>query len=507
MSSKTPTPNITHTSTKGWFSDTLEVLVSPTQRALVYRGGELAGWLMPGNHTLKGRDRIEVALFSIEDGWCRYNPELWSQIPEGAAERLTLKPNQIAILTVDGQPTTFLEPGHYILWQQRADVRPWVYDTEQIVADMPEVFAKLVPRQYLQRTQIHHEQRGILWRDGVAIAYLEPGRHYLWSNQHDLRVDYLDVETTHIKSSPELRELLPEGATEPLEVQVDELAIVYKNGRPKCCLGPGSFLLWQLRARVNARIYDTTAVQTTIPENCWDLVPSDWLTVHTIHPYERGLLYVDGKFQDLLTEGRFGIHQRHRDVQVVHMDMREQEFQISGQEVMTTDKVTLRVNLIIKYRVRDALLANESHTDLTGALYTEVQMAARRQIGGAKLESLLEDRQRIREAMVQELAVRARGWGVEIMQVDLKDIILPGEMKELLNRVIEAEKQAEANVILRREEAAANRAQANAAKVMSSNSTLMRLKELEVLREVAGNISNLTVNVGTDELPFLTHER
>ena len=93
------------------------------------------------------------------------------------------------------------------------------------------------------------------------------------------------------------------------------------------------------------------------------------------------------------------------------------------------------------------------------------------------------------------------------MQVDLKDIILPGEMKELLNRVIEAEKQAEANVILRREEAAANRAQANAAKVMSSNSTLMRLKELEVLREVAGNISNLTVNVGTDELPFLTHER
>ena len=189
------------------------------------------------------------------------------------------------------------------------------------------------------------------------------------------------------------------------------------------------------------------------------------------------------------------------------MDMREQEFQISGQEVMTTDKVTLRVNLIIKYRVRDALLANESHTDLNGALYTEVQMAARRQIGGAKLESLLEDRQRIREAMVEELAARARGWGVEIMQVDLKDIILPGEMKDLLNRVIEAEKQAEANVILRREEAAANRAQANAAKVMASNTTLMRLKELEVLREVAGNISNLTVNLGADELPFLSHER
>ena len=92
MNSKNQTPPINRTSTKGWFSDNLELLITPTQRALIYRNGELAGWLEPGNHKLKGREKIEAAIFSIEEGWCYHTPELWSQIPDGAAERLTVKP-------------------------------------------------------------------------------------------------------------------------------------------------------------------------------------------------------------------------------------------------------------------------------------------------------------------------------------------------------------------------------------------------------------------------------
>ncbi len=95
---------------------------------------------------------------------------------------------------------------------------------------------------------------------------------------------------------------------------------------------------------------------------------------------------------------------------------------------------------------------------------------------------------------------RAAAWGVEIVQADLKDMILPGEMKSLLNRVIEAQKQAEANVILRREQTASTRAQANAAKMMETNHALMRLKELETLKDIATTIDSLTVVVRGDEV-------
>ena len=487
--------------TKGIFYNTLDCLIEPHERGLLYKDGELVGWLDVGRHLLRWwRSVPGVRKLDVSAGWVEFSPELWSHVPEGAGERVLVKPDCIGIITLDGQPTACLEPGQYILWQLRARVQLWQYDTTELVADLPESFIDLVPRSYYESIQLDVEHRGVVFSNGCAVAWLDPGRHFLWSRNRNLKIEVLDVETTHIKSSPELRELMPEGAAEPLEVQVDQLAIVYKNGRPHACVGPGSFLMWQLRARVDAKIFDSTSIMTNIPENCWHLVSYDHLQVHTIHPYERGLLYIDGKFEKLMMEGRFAIHTNHRDVTIVRVDMREQEFQINGQEVMTLDKVTIRINLIIKFCVRDALKSHETQADLKNALYSEVQMAARRQISGAKLERLLEDRHQIREAMVDELAARARQWGVEVMQVDLKDIILPGEMKTLLNRVIEAEKQAEANVILRREETAATRTKANAAKVMAGNETMMRLKELDVLREVAGNISNLTVLVGADDV-------
>jgi hypothetical protein len=75
--------------------------------------------------------------------------------------------------------------------------------------------------------------------------------------------------------------------------------------------------------------------------------------------------------------------------------------------------------------------------------------------------------------------------GLSIVSVGVRDIILPGEMKDLMNKVTEAKKAAEANLIVRREETAAMRSQANTAKVLADNPTLMRLRELEVLEKVA----------------------
>ena len=90
---------------------------------------------------------------------------------------------------------------------------------------------------------------------------------------------------------------------------------------------------------------------------------------------------------------------------------------------------------------------------------------------------------------------RAAVFGLEIIRLGIRDVILPGEMKDLMNKVTEAKKAAEANLIARREETAAMRSQANTAKILEANSTLMRIRELEVLEKIAGN-TKLSVVLG-----------
>jgi malate/lactate dehydrogenase len=93
---------------------------------------------------------------------------------------------------------------------------------------------------------------------------------------------------------------------------------------------------------------------------------------------------------------------------------------------------------------------------------------------------------------------RARDFGVAVSRVGVKDVVLPGEMKTLLNRVIEAEKEAAANVITRREEAAATRSMANTARAFAEQPLLLELKRLETLKEIAGKVGAIKLVMGAD---------
>jgi len=105
----------------------------------------------------------------------------------------------------------------------------------------------------------------------------------------------------------------------------------------------------------------------------------------------------------------------------------------------------------------------------------------------------------VTEALDASLRQHVGAFGLELVSLGIRDIILPGEMKELLNQVTEARKAAEAAVITRREETAAMRSQANTAQLLADNPTLMRMKELEVIERVAAN-GDLTLVVGDSGL-------
>ena len=232
----------------------------------------------------------------------------------------------------------------------------------------------------------------------------------------------------------------------------------------------------------------------------WALVSPAILTPVIVEPHERVILFVDGIQAEILGPGRHGIHTEGRTVSMIRMDLREQELQITGQDMMTADKVSVRINLLVRYRITDPEQVVRSVPDLHDALYSAAQLASRRNIAATSLDALLEGRNTLGETLLDAIQAQARAWGVELLSFDLKDLILPGPIKEILNQVLQAEKRAAANVILRREETAATRSLANTAKLLDQNPTLLRLKELETMERLAQSVGPITVLAAPDQL-------
>jgi len=264
-------------------------------------------------------------------------------------------------------------------------------------------------------------------------------------------------------------------------------ALVWRDGRIFAIVGPGSHAFWKTPAHVSVEIYDVNDFRFNHPKLAAILQHPDatkWLDGVQVEPNEDVLLYRDGVLVDRLGEGLHVFWKGTGKVRWKAVDRREQVADVAGQEIMTSDKVTLRVNLIVTYLVSDVIKATQSSADYAQALYREAQLVLRAAVGTKPLDALLADKESVGNEVRVALIGRAEQLGVTVKSVGLRDIILPGDMKSLLNQVIAATKEAEANLIRRREETAAARSQANTAKLLAENPQLARLKELELLKEV-----------------------
>lgn len=350
---------------------------------------------------------------------------------------------------------------------------------------------------------IYEGQRGLRYRNGRLDAVLAPGRHRDWAWAAKVEIRPIDVRQIVIDATPELERKLPAGEADVLEVGEDQLALVGKDGRPHRVLPAGRYVVWRSEGVIEVELVELTALRTTIPVAYWALAGARYVTEVLVKPHERVLVYADGVLAEVLGAGRYGLSPWERKLELVRYDLREQELQVVGQELIAADKATLRLNLLLKYAVLDPVVATGAVTELRDALYAEVQMAARQSVAGVTVDALLERRALLAREMVAMVAARASGWGVEVRKLEIKDVILPGEFKELMNRVIEAEKRAAAQVILRREEVAATRSLANTARLLESNPVLLRLKETEAMKEIAEKIENLTVVVAPKDMQDL----
>lgn len=340
---------------------------------------------------------------------------------------------------------------------------------------------------------IRKHERGLVFRHGDFVRLLAPGKHRLWSRllrPWACRVQIVDTlrhrfEHTLLESlvtEPALRDAL-----EVLNLGSHERALVWVNGRLEALLRPGRYAYWKSAPGLSIETFDVRdgVFEHERIESVLDSADAhSFFTTVVAKNDHADLLFRNGVFVGRLEPGRHVFWRGANEVSVVPLDLRERVLDVSGQEIMTADKVTLRVNLIVTFQVVDPVKAVTVTSAHDQALYREAQLALRAAVGGRSLDALLADKESIGGEVKNALAERANAFGVTVRSVGLRDIILPGEMKSILNQVIEAQKQSEANLIRRREETAAARSQANTARLLEENPALQRLKELEALQAI-----------------------
>ena len=211
-----------------------------------------------------------------------------------------------------------------------------------------------------------------------------------------------------------------------------------------------------------------------------------------------GFLEIDGVQTDELTAGVHAWWKFNRSLKIKQVDLRLQNMEVNGQEILTKDRVGLRVNLSATWQVADAKRVSDELADHSDYLYRELQLALRAVVSTQTLDELLADKNKLNSQILESVVGKVAEYGIDLKTVGARDIVLPGEMKTILAKVVEAEKLAEANLIRRREETQATRSLHNTAKVMEGNPTLLRLKELEVLEKITSQINTLNVYGGLD---------
>lgn len=287
------------------------------------------------------------------------------------------------------------------------------------------------------------------------------------------------------------------------DIGVDQVGLVMKNGKLEDLLAPGSRKLYW-KGLVPIEVVATTLsagleLRGDIAQRLRQIGLLDRVALAVTVPNESaGLLYVDGKLVRTLDAGSYAYWNFQKNVAVELVELRVQSVEVSGQELLTRDKVSLRVNLAASMRVTDAVATRSKVAKVNDYLYRELQYGLRKAVSAKTLDELLGDKASLDADIYGYVRDQLDGLGVEVLGVGVKDVILPGEMKEILNGVVQAEKTAQANVIRRREEANATRSLLNTAKLIEDSPTLMRLKELEALEKVTEKIDKLTVFGGLD---------
>ena len=347
-------------------------------------------------------------------------------------------------------------------------------------------------------------ERALLTRNGRLERVLGPGRHPLFDLRRQLTAEIFNVVRTEFNADryAVLKAARPDLAAElfeAVETKANEIAIVSLDGRPVHLMTPWQArVYWKVATTIDVERIDV-ASDIRVTERHLAMIERNRPTVVTeavVENHEAGLLYVEGRLVERLAPGRHAFWTAGRKIEVKRLDLRPQAVEITAQEMLTKDRIALRVTLTAFRRIVDPERVVASVPDVDAWLYRLVQFAIREAVAGRTLDEVLSAKAALDAELRDYVRDRVADSGVEVTELGVKDVILPGEIRELVNKVVEAERVAKANLIRRQEETAATRSLLNTARLMEENPLLLRLKELESLERLVEKVGRIDLHAG-----------
>jgi regulator of protease activity HflC (stomatin/prohibitin superfamily) len=203
-----------------------------------------------------------------------------------------------------------------------------------------------------------------------------------------------------------------------------------------------------------------------------------------------GLLYRNGKFVEQLAPGR---HVRWgRNISLDAQDARKASLAVAGQEVLTADNIAVKLSLLVTYQVADPIKAAHETQNWQGDIYNAAQLAIRSVVSVVTTEALLTQRLDVAPQLLARVQPEAAKVGVTVHAAEIKDVMLPTDLKRAFSDVLKAKQEAQTALERARGESASLRNLANAARVLDGNPALMNLRVLQSLA-AAQNAGNTLV--------------
>jgi regulator of protease activity HflC (stomatin/prohibitin superfamily) len=349
----------------------------------------------------------------------------------------------------------------------------------------------------MKRVKVNAYQVALVFKNGEYRRMLTAGDYWFWFSEIVMLYDITRPFNPPIELNILLQDQALAGILHVVDVKDNEIVLLYRNGLLEQVLNAGRYTFWKSVIQYDFIRADISKIE--ISENIGratlqNKLLAPFVRSYTVESYEKGLLFADGKFVQMLSSGVYNWWKNSIPVYVGKVDTRQLQLEINGQEILTRDKAALRVNAWAKYQVVDiekALLQNKEYDK---QLYVAFQLALREYIAGFGFDELLEKKETIAPFILQSVRQNAGALGVEVTGFGIRDIILPGDVKEIMNQVLVAEKKAQANIIMRREETASTRSLLNTAKLMEDNPMLFKLKEMEYVEKIAEKINSISVS-------------
>lgn len=360
----------------------------------------------------------------------------------------------------------------------------------------------------MKRVRINKQKVGLVYRKGDFHRVLLSGDHWLGFGDNVKLYDQLHIYEALIDMEIVLYDKQFNSNVEQINIKENEIAFVYARENFRTLLKTGNYFYFKGIHEFKVEKYDLnsldeiTSIDQAILKNH---TVAHYVKTFKLESYEKGLLFQDGKFVKELTNGSHTYWYGSHSLELMKVDMRTSQMELSGQELLTKDKAAVRLNFQMEYRVTDIQLALLDNSNYSKQLYSNGQLALREIVGSLSLDELLVSKETVGKFVLNFLKDNAEKLGLVVTQAGIRDIILPGEVKDIMNQVLVAEKQAQANAIARREETASTRNMLNTAKLMEDNAILLKLKEMEYVEKIANKIGEIKLSNGGALIDQLTH--